>query len=550
MSCNSFKKNFDFPAAIQKCLDSPRSAVEPISPPPLITDTAPADMSVSAGFVSRTNSCISNDNEIRSGRALSTSIAINGSSDHHTFKNESNTDVKSNASPDDSQSPMNVLATIALAISPTFALQCGSFDSSYSSSKRLPSKGVSQRSMYKLYCKSYNVDGQTSERARSELLFPLPFANDTSYSLNGHSSSEAQARKYLHLKDVKTKKRQGSDIQQMRCLPNENACGKQISDAELLLDFSRGTKRPISGGTDHEALLNHSGFNDLTLPTQNKTNMRKSKASIVQEGHFANSENSLLLRGDNGALSYAENVVGKRARINNNDGLVSSFSTAKPACISLDGTNTLEKGPKLEQPAVRKRQCLGRGSSLKIERKLREISTSCFRERNAKNADPCALEQALSELKFLYPLNQNLDIFASSSLIVARSSKGTRGKRAGSAPATTPYYLIPSSKARAKSTPPRIFRPFEQTITQSTAAHEAPKKISKRSVATSKCSGCNLLSKSSTHAHDKWICCNGCKGWYHYNCAGFRSEREVRSIHKFYCENCKPEFGASTCKSS
>ncbi|KNG44318.1 hypothetical protein TW65_08669 [Stemphylium lycopersici] len=45
---------------------------------------------------------------------------------------------------------------------------------------------------------------------------------------------------------------------------------------------------------------------------------------------------------------------------------------------------------------------------------------------------------------------------------------------------------------------------------------------------------------------EQWIGCDGCKEWYHYPCAGFNSEREVREVNKFYCEPCRPKFGETT----
>ncbi|CAO2654379.1 Nn.00g111120.m01.CDS01 [Neocucurbitaria sp. VM-36] len=45
---------------------------------------------------------------------------------------------------------------------------------------------------------------------------------------------------------------------------------------------------------------------------------------------------------------------------------------------------------------------------------------------------------------------------------------------------------------------------------------------------------------------EQWIGCDGCKEWYHYACAGFNSEREVRDVNKFYCEPCRPKFGETT----
>ncbi|CAI6334997.1 unnamed protein product [Periconia digitata] len=61
------------------------------------------------------------------------------------------------------------------------------------------------------------------------------------------------------------------------------------------------------------------------------------------------------------------------------------------------------------------------------------------------------------------------------------------------------------------------------------------------------CAGCNS-SDSETRIGDgeQWIRCDGCKEWYHYVCAGFKSEREVRDVDKFYCASCEPKFGKTT----
>ncbi|ORY13267.1 hypothetical protein BCR34DRAFT_481252 [Clohesyomyces aquaticus] len=61
------------------------------------------------------------------------------------------------------------------------------------------------------------------------------------------------------------------------------------------------------------------------------------------------------------------------------------------------------------------------------------------------------------------------------------------------------------------------------------------------------CAGCNS-SDSDTLIGDgeQWISCDGCKGWFHFGCAGFKSEREVRDVDKFYCDACSPDFGKTT----
>ncbi|KAF2195200.1 hypothetical protein K469DRAFT_544639 [Zopfia rhizophila CBS 207.26] len=61
------------------------------------------------------------------------------------------------------------------------------------------------------------------------------------------------------------------------------------------------------------------------------------------------------------------------------------------------------------------------------------------------------------------------------------------------------------------------------------------------------CAGCN---SSDSHTligeGEQWIRCDGCKGWFHFVCAGFKNEREVRDVDKFYCGACSPKFGKTT----
>lgn len=64
------------------------------------------------------------------------------------------------------------------------------------------------------------------------------------------------------------------------------------------------------------------------------------------------------------------------------------------------------------------------------------------------------------------------------------------------------------------------------------------------------CSAChfsrNSPSVDSENSSTSWISCDGCKSWFHFACAGFKSEREVRSVDKYRCRKCKHEHGPTT----
>lgn len=62
------------------------------------------------------------------------------------------------------------------------------------------------------------------------------------------------------------------------------------------------------------------------------------------------------------------------------------------------------------------------------------------------------------------------------------------------------------------------------------------------------CAGC-ATSRESTVANsemDEWISCNGCKQWFHIDCAGFKKALEVKDVDKYFCAACEPEHGKTT----
>ncbi|KAL8694282.1 MAG: hypothetical protein Q9218_001050 [Villophora microphyllina] len=64
------------------------------------------------------------------------------------------------------------------------------------------------------------------------------------------------------------------------------------------------------------------------------------------------------------------------------------------------------------------------------------------------------------------------------------------------------------------------------------------------------CAACkftrNAMSADIDHGSTSWISCDGCKSWFHFACAGFKNEREVRSVDKYRCRKCKAIYGPTT----
>ena len=69
-------------------------------------------------------------------------------------------------------------------------------------------------------------------------------------------------------------------------------------------------------------------------------------------------------------------------------------------------------------------------------------------------------------------------------------------------------------------------------------------------MATAVCAACKFARNSIAIEKDEnstsWISCDACKDWFHFACAGFKNEREVRAVDKFRCRKCKPIHGATT----
>ncbi|THC88558.1 hypothetical protein EYZ11_011998 [Aspergillus tanneri] len=63
------------------------------------------------------------------------------------------------------------------------------------------------------------------------------------------------------------------------------------------------------------------------------------------------------------------------------------------------------------------------------------------------------------------------------------------------------------------------------------------------------CAACNLVRipiDTGEYGDVTWISCDGCKRWFHIVCAGFKSDREIRTVDKFICRECRPVHGQTT----
>lgn len=64
------------------------------------------------------------------------------------------------------------------------------------------------------------------------------------------------------------------------------------------------------------------------------------------------------------------------------------------------------------------------------------------------------------------------------------------------------------------------------------------------------CAACrftrNSMGAETDPGSTSWISCDGCKSWFHFACADFKNEREVRAVDKYRCRKCKAIYGPTT----
>ncbi|KAK4498311.1 hypothetical protein PRZ48_010969 [Zasmidium cellare] len=101
---------------------------------------------------------------------------------------------------------------------------------------------------------------------------------------------------------------------------------------------------------------------------------------------------------------------------------------------------------------------------------------------------------------------------------------------------------LDDSRQRAKSVPhdtPMIIR-----STSPTKASRRTNKVTAETI----CAGCEVARETTklNPELDEWVSCNGCKQWFHVDCAGFKKASEVRDVDKFFCKPCEPVHGKTT----
>ncbi|KAL9112561.1 MAG: hypothetical protein Q9227_003132 [Pyrenula ochraceoflavens] len=81
------------------------------------------------------------------------------------------------------------------------------------------------------------------------------------------------------------------------------------------------------------------------------------------------------------------------------------------------------------------------------------------------------------------------------------------------------------------------------------SANRPTKRKASAQVTQALCAGCNQVQitvAGEDQDVNSWIGCDACKRWFHYACAGFITQQEVRAVDNFFCKDCQPKHGPTT----
>lgn len=131
------------------------------------------------------------------------------------------------------------------------------------------------------------------------------------------------------------------------------------------------------------------------------------------------------------------------------------------------------------------------------------------------------------------------NVFAEAAL---EAQKDTR-RRHSSSETPAPDGLERLSPVTRAQSVPREVSMVVREITPSRAARKHTKNVPE-----TVCSSCHSTRETARQGGelDQWISCNGCKNWFHVDCAGFKKAMEVRDVDKYFCVSCEPSHGKTT----
>ncbi|KAH6851569.1 hypothetical protein BKA58DRAFT_71810 [Alternaria rosae] len=390
----------------------------------------------------------------------------------------------------------------------------------------------------------YSYDERPAKRARSEVYGSPQYGQSQSRPATSHIPGWSYSVE--HMADG------GNGMHQISAVPDDRR-----AEAELLLDFFKASTTQLAQSPPSTA--KRLAFSQ-SAPAEHPSQPLQQSQPVQQTQHKQAPENPFLapLPPPPSSDHYSQPT---QAPVDLKHPLDAPSDIAQTASAAQTHTPpeealTVVTQPEMqdavppEEPKAKKGQGLPKGKA----RASRSTPSASSRRKKStpkpksapSTSTPGAPDQLQSPLSL--PADQSAAVPTDSSILTTRlaepaqtsPSQARRHSFSTTAPGIAGDQPL-STCSRAKSLPlgsQTVAPALTATVAQPAPAPVEPELI---------CAHCKS-SESPTKIGDgeQWIGCDGCKEWYHYPCAGFNSEREVREVNKFYCEPCRPKFGETT----
>jgi F-box/leucine-rich repeat protein 10/11 len=454
---------------------------------------------------------------------------------------------------------------------PPYSLPLGSpiealADAAVSSQRHFPAYGeLSRRASHTATSPRATLQ-PTSERAPKHA-----FARDAAHAYNERPAKRARSEYHTsppygqHQSRPATSHISGYNVEQMMdsgmrmyqdnraaAPPQSNGGDKMLSDAELLLFFSNVSAHTAQTPPSTAKRWSVSQASPAELPPQQTPHIHAPTSPYVATMHIPSSQHQRL---QDPSDAKASSELPSLPPVVPDTASASQTQTPPEETMHMASeppapeAGPAEEGKHKKQPGVPKSKARGSRSTPSTGKRKR----STPKPKAASSASVSAGSDQLQSPQSLpveQPLPTTNNDTPSEPLRVEQSHPTSPHNRRHSF--STSISQLPSNAAqptsfRAQSAPlggePVI--PIPAAILSQPAkkaALEQPELI---------CAACKSSdSEVKVGDGEQWIGCDGCKEWYHYACAGFSSEREVRDVNKFYCDPCRPKFGETTSRST
>jgi F-box/leucine-rich repeat protein 10/11 len=327
---------------------------------------------------------------------------------------------------------------------------------------------------------------------------------------------------------------------------------KMLSDAELLLFFSNVSAHTAQTPPSTAKRWSVSQASPLELPPQQTPHMHASASPHTATIHISSEQQS---RQD-GPLDVKPPLDLPSLPSDIPDAASASQTQTPPEeTVSAVAQAQTQESALVDEPKPKKQQSGAKGKP----RGSRNTPSTGKRKRSTpkpKNASAAIASTGTDQLQSPQSLPAEQPVAMTNN--EANSVPQANGQPNPASPHNRRHSFSTSTTQLSNDTAPSTsFRaqsvPLGGTLVIATPTVDLPQPTKKAVVEQPDliCAACKSSdSEVKVGDGEQWIGCDGCKEWYHYACAGFNSEREVRDVNKFYCDPCRPKFGETTSRST